>query len=86
MKTLSIRGIDDQLAKLLKQEANKTNKSINQIVLETLRRHAGLEKMKQFTRLHHDLDNLFGCWSQEEYDAIQGKIDGERRIDEELWK
>jgi len=28
---------------------------------------------------------MFGRWSQEEFDKIQGKIDAERKIDKELW-
>ncbi|MFP4031723.1 MAG: hypothetical protein ACLFTV_09195 [Desulfococcaceae bacterium] len=33
----------------------------------------------------HDLDHLFGRWTEEEFQRIQGKIDEERRIDPELW-
>ncbi|MFZ1986412.1 MAG: hypothetical protein WAU91_18525 [Desulfatitalea sp.] len=33
-----------------------------------------------------ELHRLFGQWSQEEFMAIQGKIDGERTIDPELWE
>ena len=55
-------------------------------MLETLRKHAGLDKEKQFTRQHHDIDHLFGKWSQDEFDNIQGKIDSERVIDPDLWK
>jgi len=32
------------------------------------------------------MDNLFGKWSAREFDQIQGKIDGDRKIDKELWK
>jgi hypothetical protein len=86
VKSLSIRGVDDQLAELLKQEAKSTKRSVNQVIIETLRKHAGLKKEKRFTSQYHDLDQLFGSWSQEEFEAIQGRIDSERRIDEELWK
>ena len=85
MSSLSIRGVDPQLAAVLKEQAKKSQKSINQFVLDTLRQHFGLMKEKHFTREYEDLDNLFGRWSDEEFTAIQGKIDGERQIDEELW-
>lgn len=85
MSSLSIRGVDPQLAAILKEQAKKSQKSINQFVLETLRQHVGLMKEKRFTREYDDLDNLFGRWSDEEYADIQGKIDAERQIDEELW-
>ena len=86
MSSLSIRGVDPQLAIVLKQQARKSQKSINQFVLEILRQHVGLMKEKHFTREYDDLDNLFGRWSDEEFAYIQGKIDGERKIDWELWE
>ncbi len=85
MKSLSIRGVDDRLAALLKQEAAASHKSVNQFVLELLMERVGLLKKKRFTEEYHDLDQLFGSWSNEEFSSIQGKIDEERRIDEELW-
>ena len=86
MKSISIRGLDDQLAFLLKQEAQAAKKSVNQFVLETLKKHVGLDKEKQYTNVYHDLDSLFGRWSKDEFDGIQGKIDAERRIEQEIWK
>ena len=86
MSSLSIRGVDPQLAATLKQQAKASQKSINQFVLEALHKHVGLDKEKQFTREYHDLDDLFGRWSAEEFVQIQSKIDGERQIDEDLWK
>lgn len=86
MRSMSIRGIDDQLAVLIKQEAAIARKSVNQFVLETLKKQVGLDKKKRFTEEYHDLDDLFGRWSKSEYEEIQGKIDAERQIDEELWK
>jgi len=86
MSSLSIRGVDPQLATILREQAKKSQKSINQFVLETLRQHVGLMKEKHFTREYDDLDNLFGRWSGEDFTAIQGKIDGERQIDKELWE
>ncbi len=85
MGSLSIRGVDDRLAALLKKKAQASNRSVNQFVLEALKRHVGLEKEERFTKEHHDLDHLFGTWSENEYHKIQDKIDAERQIDEELW-
>lgn len=85
MKTLSVRGVDEELADLIKESAASERKSVNAFVLDVLRKQLGAQKEKRFTRQWHDLDDLFGRWSDAEYDDIQGKIDGERRIDEELW-
>lgn len=86
MGSISIRSVDEQLADRLKQQARVSKKSVNQLVLEILKRHVGLEKEKRFTREYDDLDALFGRWSEEDFRQIQGKIDNERRIDEELWR
>jgi predicted CopG family antitoxin len=86
MKTITIRRIDDQLAELLKEKARKDQKSINQLLLDTLRSSLGLSSEKKFTAEFHDLDHLFGQWSEEEFKKIQGKISRERQIDQELWQ
>ena len=86
MKNISLRGLDEELAGRLQQTAKSEGKSVNQLVLETLRRRFGLDRDKRFTRVYHDLDALFGAWPKEEYEAIQGQIDADRRIDAELWK
>jgi len=83
---MSLRGVDEELTARLKSEAAESGKSVNQLVLELLRRHAGLEKTKRFTRAHDDLDHLFGAWSEEEHDRIQGTIDENRTVDDELWR
>ena len=46
----------------------------------------GLQKKKKYTVSHHDLDHLFGRWTEKEYNQIQNKIDSERKIDKELWE
>ena len=86
MSSLSIRGVDSQLAEILKQKAKEVQKSTNQLVLEILRKHVGLEKEKRFTQEYDDLDNLFGRWSEQEFDQISSKIGSERKIDEDLWR
>jgi len=86
MKTITIRGIDDQIATLLKEKAHQEQKSMNQLLLETIRKSLGLTHKKRFTMEYHDLDHLFGQWNEEEFIRIESVIDRERKIDEELWR
>ena len=86
MGSISIRGVDEQLAALLKQQAITAQKSVNQFILEMLRKHVGLDKEKKFTQEYHDLNQIFGTWTEDEFQKIQGKIDAERQVDSELWK
>ena len=84
MSNLSIRGIDPDLATTLKQQAQASGKSVNQWVLDVLKEHTGHHKKKHFTQEYHDLDFLFGQWSDSEFQKIQTKIDHESRIDDDL--
>ncbi|MCI5225643.1 MAG: antitoxin [Candidatus Electrothrix sp. AX2] len=86
MGSISIQGVDEQLTALLKQQAAKARTSVNQFIIDTLKKHVGLEKEKQFIKEYDDLDHLFGSWSEEEFSEIQGTISSERRIDQELWQ
>jgi len=86
MKTITVRGLDETIKKNLKWMAGQNGKSVNQFVLDTLKERLGLKKEKKYTVVHHDMDHLFGIWSENEFKRIQGKIDSERKIDKELWK
>jgi hypothetical protein len=86
VKTITVRGLDDGLAKSLKQAAEREGKSLNRFILDALRERLGVKKEKKFTVVYHDMDHLFGLWSEEHFREIQGKIDSERKIDEELWR
>ena len=86
MKVITIRGVEPILAAKLKQAAKERGKSVNQFIIEMLKENFGLQKKKKYTVLHHDLDHLFGRWTEKEFDYIQSKIDSERKTDKELWE
>ena len=85
MKTITVRRLEPSLAKKLKQVANKEGKSVNQLVIDTIKQYLGMKKEKRFTVVYHDMDHIFGRWSEEEFEEIQGKIDLERKVEKELW-
>lgn len=85
MQSITIRGIDPELKNKLKQTASWQKKSINQLILEIIRKELGLKHGDKFSKEYNDLDDLFGRWSEEEYLAVSRKIDAERQIDQELW-
>lgn len=86
MKTVTVRGLDNELAENLKREAEREGKSLNQFILDSLKQRLGLKKQKKFTAVHHDMDHLFGSWSEKEFRQIQKRINSERKMDEELWQ
>ena len=85
MKAITIRGVEPVVAEELKLTAAKQNKSLNQLVLEFIKKNLGMEKEKKYSRDYDDLDHLFGSWDEEEFNAIQNKINQERKIDQDLW-
>ncbi len=85
MKAITIRGVEPAVAEKLRLTAAKQNKSLNQLVLEFIKKNLGMEKEKKYSRDYDDLDRLFGSWDEEEFDAIQKKISQERQIDQDLW-
>jgi plasmid stability protein len=86
MKSVTIRGVELEVAEKLKTTAAREGKSVNQLVLEFIKKNLGLEKEKKYTREYSDLDELFGRWTDKEFNKVQDKINQERQIDQDLWK
>jgi len=86
MKAITIRGIDSSVSEKLKLVAKNEGKSVNRFILELIDQNIGTKKKKKFATQHKDLDHLFGRWSDDEFDKIQGFIDAQRKIDSELWQ
>lgn len=85
MKTLTLRGIDDELARDLERVAKQGNDSMNAVILRLLRDKLGLSKPK-FGEIHHDLDDLAGTWTEEEAREFGEVVQEFSHIDEEMWK
>lgn len=85
MKAMTIRGIDPETETQLKKAAHDQGKSINQLVIDMIKKNLGVGK-KKFSREYSDLDHLFGKWSEEEFQAVQEQLADTRIIDPELWQ
>lgn len=85
MKTVTIRGIDENLDKLIKTMAGEARMSINQWLIMALKKVTNLDQKKVFAE-YHDLDSLAGGWSKEE--ALQFKKNTSifEIVDEEIWQ
>lgn len=85
MGAITIRGIDNEIAKALKERAKKEDTSINSIVLRIVREALGLEKKKR-TVIYTDLDHLAGTWDKNDYVEFQRKVADFETIDKNIWK
>jgi plasmid stability protein len=77
----TIRAVPPAIDKALRERARREGKSLNQLVLEALRRGLGVDApVAQF----HDLDRLIGTWVDDpEFDAA---IAAQDTVDEDLWR
>ena len=85
MSTITIRGIDETTARVLKERAKKEGISVNAVLLKTLKESLGLEK-KNRTVVHTDLDHLAGTWSEKDFSEFQKKIADFETVDKKIWK
>ena len=87
MSTITIRGIDEITAKILKEKAKKEGTSVNAVLLNTLKESLGLGKKKR-TVVYTDLDHLAGTWSEKDFSEFQKKIADTafETVDEKMWK
>lgn len=85
MAVMTVRGIDDNVLRALKEKAKKEGTSVNATLLKVLRESLGLEKKKR-TIIYDDLDHLAGTWSEKDYSEFQSRIDSFETVDKKMWK
>ncbi|MBI5207152.1 MAG: antitoxin [Candidatus Firestonebacteria bacterium] len=83
MNTITVRGIDNEVSKALKEKAKEERTSVNSIILEVIKEALGLKKRKA---IYHDLDHLAGTWNEKDFKDFQNKITDFETIDENMWK
>ena len=83
MKALTIRNVDARLADALARETKRRNTSVNQTVLDVLRRGLGIDTSAPRT---NGLEKLAGTWSAEEFAEFETNVAMFDTIDPELWR
>jgi len=85
MATMTLRGIDEQIAGALKERALKEDTSVNTIMLKILKESLGMDKKKR-TILYDDLDHLAGSWSDQDAAEFERATAPFEAVDEDMWK
>lgn len=85
MATMTLRGVDEQTAEVLKERASREGTSVNALTLRLLRESLGLEKRKRNVT-YSDLDHLAGTWSKEDQDEFERHASAFEEVDKDLWK
>ncbi len=84
---LTIRGLDDDLARKVRSLAKQEGLSLNQAVLKLLRRGAGLDTSKPDEDvIGSSLDWFIGSATDEETRELEEALKVFETIDEELWR
>jgi Cdc6-like AAA superfamily ATPase len=84
MKTITIRGVELPVIEAIKQAARERAVSMNRYVVDIL--ESAVNMGQSNVRKHHDLDEFFGTWDEEEHSRVQKEAKKQRRIDRELWQ
>jgi len=85
LKQITIRGIPDGIAKIIKTEAKEKHLSLNKVLISLLEKATGI-KSKSRKIIYHDLDHLFGVWSKKDAEMFEKNVKTQRKIDQDLWK
>ena len=85
MTTLTLRGIDDHTASVLKEKAKKAGTSVNAVLLSLLKDSLGTGKLKR-TAVYDDLDHLAGTWSAKDAAEFTRATAPFEKVDDDLWK
>lgn len=83
MKQLSVRNVGDDLERALRKEQKARGYSLNQTVLDLLRRALGLAPGAVYD---NGLGKLAGTWSEKDVKRFKADTAGFERIDKELWR
>lgn len=79
-KQYTIRNLEPKLDETLRAKSKNLGKSLNDVVLEALRKGAGLTDAPS---LYHDLDSLSGCWKKDP--EFEKSLQEQDQIDPHLW-
>lgn len=85
MKTITVRNIPPEVAKLIRERARRKRLSANRAVLDLLLERAGSQTVRP-EQLHHDLDELAGAWSRREATEFEKELSAQRTMDARLWR
>lgn len=85
MTAITLRNIPPELAATLERRAAESGLSLNRTVIRLLEEQLGLRPKTSRPRCYHDLDFLFGVWSEEEAARFDAALAEQRKIDPELW-
>lgn len=85
-KEIIIKNIDQVILDRLKFEADRQGIDIKVVILQLIKKSLGLERISDKLTNYHDLDDLAGTWTNEEFNDFSLNTIGFNQIDKNLWE
>lgn len=85
MKSMTIHGIDKQLADMIKAKAQSEGLSVNKTIKKLLETALGIKPAPQQKNLD-DFKEFCGVWSETDLTEFNEKTSETRSIDQEDWQ
>jgi chorismate mutase len=86
MKQFTVRGLSKETERRIIKEARQKGISINRAIVSLLEERTGAVGRAEKKSSYHDLDDLFGIWTEREAEEFEKGLELQREVDEELWK
>lgn len=80
MKSLTINNIPSEVADALERESERSHESLDQTVIELLRRALGVQPKR------NGLARLAGTWTADDHSRFEAAVAMTEQVDEELWR
>lgn len=84
MKSITIHNIDDELVKELAEYSETEKLSLNRSVKKLLRESLGMTS-ESVSRRRQEFIDVFGAWTEEEYQEFVKNTKDNEKIDPEDW-
>jgi hypothetical protein len=84
VKSITIHGLDDDLAKMLQTRAKQEKLSLNRTIKKLLRESLGLRPRSE--PAHSTFGEFSGTWNVKEATEFDRSVSEQRSIDPEQWQ
>lgn len=85
MKSITIHGVDKQLAELIKSRAESEGLSVNKTIKKLLETSLGIKPQADKKNLN-DFKEFCGLWTDEDLTEFQEKTSDMRKINKKDWR
>ncbi|MCX7046850.1 MAG: hypothetical protein NTX50_15350 [Candidatus Sumerlaeota bacterium] len=83
-KTITVRGVPDDILTAVKDAARRRSQSADRFIVGLLQSALGSDAVAQPER--HNMDQFIGYWDEKEYNRVSKAARQHRKIEKEMWQ